>query len=886
MYKPEYPGLYYFDTFTFTTLGASGNRGPDSTKGYANAPWRDGDFSIVDGQQQWTVPATGMYKIVAAGAYGATPGRVVSGDVDLSEGQVLTMLVGQQPTPLTSNVQDNLTVGGGGGTFVVSDGVPLIVASGGDGTGGHTASFSPYGTGNGINGAGYFSNGSVTNETFRYLKPAAYIKGGFGNICYETVVPEEGGFGGGQSPVATSDVSGGGGYTGSPGDGVSGATCYADLSVANFTDLGAASNSAGYVTVSLVDPVPLQPTWSWDEEAPWESINSFQSNAYTVTWCESLGLFVVGGQYTPLTVNISREGKQWQQTDATYYDNYQEPMVSATDKPIIVWGSKTSVDGLKWVDNNKLSGYVVYCNGMFINSANYDIYTSTDGFTWNAVAFSTPVYTVRAYGNNMYVGFDSSGNSRQIVYSEDLVTWNFTGVYLYDYTGYNRLDISFGNSVFVSYGSSTGVYTSTNGISWTQQTIPDDFPGTIPHLSSLTFGGNIFLIVKEYLDNSHPVSTTSTYFYISSDGDTWTRSSMSLDSIGNVISITYSPSLNYFLFLSQQAFPYLTLDGKYSVPSSDGTYFSVNNFTNIVYSPTSDVMVVGNYTSTDQGVTWYIKKIIDPVDYDFGTVSYNVLSNDRFFKFMTYYSSLDSVFKVGTYTSFDGLEWTYEGERISTFNFFGTPFWCQQKGYFIINGKYVSRDGVNLSLLGTQDMIVTAYSETIGLFTGYDTEQQWFGQNYYSYDGYTWNLANESGINPVVWSSSLKLFMGVKYLYYSYEENIVFYGIFVSSDGINWQLSYTITNNMAPRGVTWSPELKKFFVYLPGNPNNPLHFYDELIESSDGYKWSIVQINTVSNPSYQKDTFDWISGLDRFILSHNEVISIRVLFSPKAIKQF
>jgi hypothetical protein len=133
VYKPEYPGRYYFDTFTFTTLGASGHRGPDSTKGYANAPWNPDQFSIVDGQQQWTVPATGTYNIVAAGAYGATPGRVVSGDIDLYEGQVLSLLVGQQPTPLVANVADNVTVGGGGGTFVVSDGKPLIVASGGDG---------------------------------------------------------------------------------------------------------------------------------------------------------------------------------------------------------------------------------------------------------------------------------------------------------------------------------------------------------------------------------------------------------------------------------------------------------------------------------------------------------------------------------------------------------------------------------------------------------------------------------------------------------------------------------------------------------------------------------------------------------------------------------
>ena len=133
MYKPQYPGLYYFDTFTFTTLGTSGSSGPDVTKGYANAPWREGDFSIQDGQQHWTVPANGTYQITAAGAYGATPGRVVTGQVKLNEGQTLTMLVGQCPSQLTVNVQDNVTIGGGGGTFVVSD-KPLIIASGGDGS--------------------------------------------------------------------------------------------------------------------------------------------------------------------------------------------------------------------------------------------------------------------------------------------------------------------------------------------------------------------------------------------------------------------------------------------------------------------------------------------------------------------------------------------------------------------------------------------------------------------------------------------------------------------------------------------------------------------------------------------------------------------------------
>lgn len=133
MYKPSYPGSYYFDTFTFTTMGNSGHRGPLPTQKYANAPWDPDQFSIVDGQQQWTVPANGTYQITAAGAYGAKPGRVVTGQVSLAQNQVLSLLVGQQPTPLTANVVDNVTVGGGGGTFVTSGGKPLMVASGGDG---------------------------------------------------------------------------------------------------------------------------------------------------------------------------------------------------------------------------------------------------------------------------------------------------------------------------------------------------------------------------------------------------------------------------------------------------------------------------------------------------------------------------------------------------------------------------------------------------------------------------------------------------------------------------------------------------------------------------------------------------------------------------------
>ena len=206
MYKPIWPGTYYFKSFTFTSMGNSGHRGPTSNQTYADAPWPSPSyFSIKNGQQNWTVPANGVYQITAAGAYGATPGRVVTGQATLSQGQVLTMLVGQQPTPLTANVLDNVTVGGGGGTFVTTNGTPLIVASGGDGSGSTSSpgSFSPPGNGGGGSGAGYYGNGSGTNPFFQFLVPYSYVNGGYGN-SYEYGQPtltENGGFGGGQSPI-------------------------------------------------------------------------------------------------------------------------------------------------------------------------------------------------------------------------------------------------------------------------------------------------------------------------------------------------------------------------------------------------------------------------------------------------------------------------------------------------------------------------------------------------------------------------------------------------------------------------------------------------------------------------------------------------------------
>ena len=97
------------------------------------------------GYQQWTVPASRTYRIVAVGAQGggstgvnaaATngfPGAKIAGTFELTAGQVLTVVVGTAGGTARDGHGDSSS-SSNGGSFVVSGGQPLIVAGGGAGT--------------------------------------------------------------------------------------------------------------------------------------------------------------------------------------------------------------------------------------------------------------------------------------------------------------------------------------------------------------------------------------------------------------------------------------------------------------------------------------------------------------------------------------------------------------------------------------------------------------------------------------------------------------------------------------------------------------------------------------------------------------------------------
>ena len=267
----------YLFTFTFTNLGATGQTGPTSNS-YSTQP-SAGTLTVTSGYQYWTVPITGTYTLIAAGAAGGSAyysngngyaggGVIVSNTMTLTAGQQIIVLVGQKG--LTGGA-DRVAGGGGGGTFIATttstliNATPLLVAGGGGGgTGGRgngpvtganailqtnsTSTGSLGNAGSGGNGGGFTGNGGA-GFTGNFTVGVQETTTSFinGSVYSGTINSQTGGFGCG-SPCDPNGEggSGGGGYSGGNG------------SANGFNDPGYgggsydSTNSAGSYTATLL----------------------------------------------------------------------------------------------------------------------------------------------------------------------------------------------------------------------------------------------------------------------------------------------------------------------------------------------------------------------------------------------------------------------------------------------------------------------------------------------------------------------------------------------------------------------------------------------------------------------------------------------------------
>jgi hypothetical protein len=264
IYKPVVvSGLYEFTTFTFTTAGTTGRTGPtiQNLRMFytSSASWAANTnyfTTASSGIQLWTVPETGTYRIEAAGAGGAPnevvaggKGAIIRGDVQLTQGEKLKILVGQSASVASGRLYRSSA--GGGGTFVVKNTALtnvvadiVIVAGGGGGTGsspvdpqsnGLTTTSGGQARSNNSNaggaggtggnggangnasvngpGGGFLTAGALTSSPAMGL---SFLSGGLGGATNTTYAPQGGGFGGGGAPNNgdLNRFAGGGGFSG------------------------------------------------------------------------------------------------------------------------------------------------------------------------------------------------------------------------------------------------------------------------------------------------------------------------------------------------------------------------------------------------------------------------------------------------------------------------------------------------------------------------------------------------------------------------------------------------------------------------------------------------------------------------------------------------
>lgn len=327
---PYNPGLYSFSSFTFNNCGVSGATGPTLAQCLASYnttanPWLTNTSyynQVTQGYQQWTVPQTGTYNITVAGAAGGSAssggysgsggqGAIFVASAPLTQGQVLTIGVGQAGGNVTFSTPGS-DGGGGGASFVANSSGPFLVAGGGGGAGSGDGSYpvgvngvnaSPYnntsgsagietsvgwaaagagGTGGsgGAAGSGGAGGGGISGSgatgSYGGTGGASYASGFVGgsnvNHCTDTWTSSAtGGFGGGGGAGSCSnyeaDAGGGGGYSGGGGSGTrvgagggGGSYLASPATIVSSGPTGTQLN--GYVNVSLASgaSAPALPT--------------------------------------------------------------------------------------------------------------------------------------------------------------------------------------------------------------------------------------------------------------------------------------------------------------------------------------------------------------------------------------------------------------------------------------------------------------------------------------------------------------------------------------------------------------------------------------------------------------------------------------------------
>ena len=250
------------------------------------------------------------------------------------------------------------------------------------------------------------------------------------------------------------------------------------------------------------------------------------------------GQFVAVGSFytTNGTILTSSDGSQWTKQDSGTTNQLMK--IAYGNGRFVIMGEDirhnprtplilTSTNGVRWTmgdpETTNLLTALAYGNGLFTAIGGNDtVVTSVDGTRWQALSSPTNGFkscTAIAVGNGIFVAVGNrSWNGTAYV---DQIFTSTDGVHWTQRT--SGLDISprtvaFGNEIFVALPvTGSQVLTSRDGTQWTLQTVAFDTGDTSTDRFALGFGNGHFIAAGGSLSSVPTLSL----FYTSSDGVNW-----------------------------------------------------------------------------------------------------------------------------------------------------------------------------------------------------------------------------------------------------------------------------------------------------------------------------------------------------------------------------
>lgn len=246
------------------------------------------------------------------------------------------------------------------------------------------------------------------------------------------------------------------------------------------------------------------------------------------------------------------------------------------------------------IANNPTLRWMVSGNGGFIAGNTYgNTFYSKDGVTgwtsvYNNASSSYPVQMV-TYGNGFFVSAHSYGSNGQMAFSGDGYTWT---TYSASTSGYwVSMIYNTALSMWIGVTNSGYVYTNASASpasTWTNRTAVSGSQGGIA------------------VNGSTTVALFNASIYYSTNGTTWTASTISSLGGATMLSVVYVASLGLFVAVGSAGTVGTSPDGitwtKRTTPSSTPTFYSVT-----YHAATSQIIAVGSDSTTlysTDGINW------------------------------------------------------------------------------------------------------------------------------------------------------------------------------------------------------------------------------------------------------------------------------------------